>query len=350
MTRASFPEIPRAALKRHASPAQVERVWRRLKLGPGPASKRTGSVWYLAAPIAAVAVFGLGVLVGKGLHSSSAELAAVAEPRSAAPTPGAAPIAEEPTAAPLAPRDEPPAQKPTRSRRALTTSATPSEAYVESEGPAPSPVSSEIAVANPAEWEQLAEAGDFSAAKLALDREGGFERARSRASAAQLLVLADIARASGNRDQAAQALRRVLSSYVSAPEAPLAAWTLGNLLEQAGDRAGAADAYATYRRLSPTGDFAEDAAARQVDAALSQGNLELGRRAMEEYAENFPKGRRLAELRKRLAALEAPLGGAVVDPALAGAQPGEAADAEDDDADAPAADAPAAPPAAAREH
>jgi hypothetical protein len=81
---------------------------------------------------------------------------------------------------------------------------------------------------------------------------------------------------------------------------------LGNLLDQLGDRAGAADAYATYRRLSPTGDFAEDAAARQVDAALSQGNLELGRRALEEYAENFPKGRRLAELRKRLSALEAP--------------------------------------------
>ena len=143
--------------------------------------------------------------------------------------------------------------------------------------------------------------------------------------------------------EATKALRRVLSSYVSAPEAPLAAWTLGNLLEQAGDRAGAAEAYATYRRLSPTGDFAEDAAARQVDAALSQGNLELGRRAMEEYAENFPKGRRLAELRKRLASLEAPLAGAAADPNLAGAQPGEPAEPDDDDAVEPRGDAPAAP-------
>jgi hypothetical protein len=175
-----------------------------------------------------------------------------------------------------------------------------------------------------AEWEKLAEAGDFHAAKQALDRDGGFERASSRASASQLLVLADVARASGSREQAAQALRRVLSSYLSAPEAPIAAWTLGNLLEQSGDRSGAAEAYAAYRRLSPAGDFAEDAAARQVDAALSQGNLELGRRAMEEYAQNFPKGRRLAELRKRLSELEAP-------PTSSAASAPEADEAADDD-------------------
>jgi TolA-binding protein len=199
-------------------------------------------------------------------------------------------------------------------------------------------------VSGPPEWETLAENGDFRAAKAALDGEGGFQRASDRASASQLLVLADIARASGGREQAAQALRRVLSAYDSAPEAPLAAWTLGNLLEQAGDRAGAAEAYATYRRLSPTGDFAEDAAARQVDAALSQGNLELGTRALEEYAQNFPKGRRLAELRKRLNALAAPAD-------ASGSASSEPED--DDDATEPGADAPAAPstlPAPAREH
>ncbi len=214
--------------------------------------------------------------------------------------------------------------------------------YAESYGDPVGPIASEPApVSGPAEWEKLAEAGDFRAAKAALDREGGFEQTLLRASASQLLVLADILRASGGREQAAQALKRVLSSYVSAPEAPLAAWTLGNLLEQAGDRAGADEAYATYRRLSPTGDFAEDAAARQVDAALSQGNLELGTRAMDEYAQNFPKGRRLAELRKRLAVLQAPAD-------AAGQTPSETDD--DDDGVEPSADAPAAPPAAAREH
>jgi hypothetical protein len=200
--------------------------------------------------------------------------------------------------------------------------------------PAPVAVHDAAPVSGPAEWETLAEAGDFQAAKAAIDRDGGFARARARASASQLLVLADVARASGGREQAAQALRRVLAVYDSAPEAPLAAWTLGNLLEQAGDRAGAAEAYATYRRLSPTGDFAEDAAARQVDVALSQGNLELGTRAMEEYAQNFPKGRRMAELRKRLAAL------ASVSSDASGA-PSETE--EDDDSAEPGADAPSTP-------
>jgi hypothetical protein len=347
MTRASFPEIPQAALKSHAQPEHVERVWRRLQLDVA-GTPPTRAAWYWWAPIAAAGIFGLGVLVGVRLHAPLAEVAAVAEPSSALPIPGAGPAVEPPV--PTAERHEPPAQKRAHARRALSTGVSVAEPYTESYEPVGPAVSEPSSVADAAEWERLAESGDFRGAKQALDRDGGFERAAARASAAQLLVLADVARASGSREHAAQALKRVLASYVSAPEAPLAAWTLGNLLEQAGDRSGAAEAYATYRRLSPTGDFAEDAAARQVDAALSQGNLELGRRAMEEYAENFPKGRRLAELRKRLAALESPEGAAALEaPAEAsGAAPSESD--EDDDAAEPSAEAPAAPPAAAREH
>jgi len=339
MSRDSFPEIPQEALKSHAQPARVERVWRRLELDlAAPPRTRAALGWWLAA--GAVGIFALGVALGTRLHAPSVEVSAVAEPRPALPTPGAGPAAEpDPSAKP---NQQAPVQKRVHARRTLAVGEAAPE-YVESYGePAGTVVSEPVAVSGPPEWETLAETGDFGAAKSALDRAGGFQRASDRASASQLLVLADIARASGEREEAAQALRRVLSAYVSAPEAPLAAWTLGNLLEQAGDRSGAAEAYATYRRLSPTGDFAEDAAARQVDAALSQGNLELGTRAMEEYAQNFPKGRRLAELRKRLAALAAPADAAT--PA-----PGDADD--DDEANEPNADAPAAPPAAAaREH
>ncbi len=154
---------------------------------------------------------------------------------------------------------------------ALEPSPVLEEGYVESAPAAPA-----VAPLGPPEWERLAESGDFGAAKVALDREGGFDWVVGSASAGELMSLADIARTSGRREQALSALRRVLTAYVSAPEAPVAAWTLGNLLDQAGDKQGAAEAYATYRRLSPTGDFAEDAAARQVDVALSQGNFELG--------------------------------------------------------------------------
>jgi TolA-binding protein len=340
MTRESFPEIPREALKSHAQPARVERVWRRLELDlAGAPRARSSNLWW--APVAAAGIFALGVMVGARSFSSPAEVAAVAEPRAALPTPGAGPAAE-PVASAQARRDVP-VRKPAVARRVAPVETNAVETFAESYGEPSGFVSNEpTAVVEFAEWEKLAEAGDFRAAKAALDNDGGFDRAAARASASQLLILADVARASGSREQAAQALRRVLSSYVSAPEAPLAAWTLGNLLEQAGDRSGAADAYATYRRLSPTGDFAEDAAARQVDAALSQGNLELGRRTLEEYAQNFPKGRRLAELRKRLAALEAP-----ADPA--GSSPGEPDD-NDEEAAEPSVEAPAAPPAALREH
>ncbi len=333
MTRASFPEIPQAALRNHASPERVERVWRRLELsGVRPArAKRAALVW---APAAAL-IFGVGVLTGTRLQPSAVEVAAVAEPRAPLPMPGAAAAVEERALQPVAPADSP-ARKRERTPRALPSgnaAAAPlGEAYAEPSGPS---AAEPALTAGPAEWEKLAETGEFRAANEALDRSGGFELAASRASAGQLLILADIARASGNRERATQALKRLLSVYVSAPEAPLAAWTLGNLLEQAGDRAGAAEAYATYRRLSPAGDFAEDAAARQVDVALSQGNLELGTRALEEYAQNFPKGRRLSEMRKRLAALAAP--------AVDDAAPTETEDEEE--VVEPGAEAPAAPPA-----
>jgi len=332
MSRASFPEIPQEALKSHAQPARVERVWRRLELDLSDRPRsRDRSSWGLA--LGAAGIFALGVALGVRWRAPAVELAAVAEPRPALPVPGAGPAAA-PGARPKE-RHEAPAQKRSRARRGVVVVSEAAPGYAATYGePAGSVASDPVPVSGPPEWESLAETGDFSAAKAALDRAGGFQRASAHASASQLLVLADIARASGNREDAAQALRRVLSSYDSAPEAPLAAWTLGNLLEQAGDRSGAADAYATYRRLSPTGDFAEDAAARQVDAALSQGNLELGTRAMEEYAQNFPKGRRLAELRKRLNALLAP-------PDAAAA----ATDSDDDDeANEPNTDA---PPAAA---
>jgi len=322
MTRQSFPEIPHAALKSHAHPERVERVWRRLELDVSAAPrKRAVSYWWM--PVAAAGIFGLGVAVGARLHTPVVEVAALAEPRAPLPTPGAGPAAEPVPTAEQQPAE--PTRKHQHARRAAPVGDS-ADSFADSYEPAPVVVSEPVPVVDFAEWEKLAEAGDFKAAKAALDRDGGLNRAAARATASQLLVLADIARASGNREQAAQVLRRVLSAYVSAPEAPLAAWTLGNLLEQAGDRSGAADAYATYRRLSPAGDFAEDAAARQVDAALSQGNLELGRRTLEEYAEHFPKGRRLAELRQRLAAAEAP--------ATDGA-PAAPVDSDDNDDDSP---------------
>jgi hypothetical protein len=333
MTRESFPEIPQEALRSHAYPERVERVWRRLELDRATAPRGVRARgWWL--PVAA-GIFALGVLVGARVNAPvTAHVSAVAEPRVLPAAPGAAALPERLSVTEKQP--DAPAPKHARAARAHPTSDALVEVYPESYGEAPGLVVSEPApAAGPAAWELLAESGDFRAAKEALDREGGFDHWLGRASASQLLVLADIARAAGGRDQAVQALRRVLAAYLSAPEAPLAAWTLGNLLEQAGDKAGAAEAYAVYRHLSPTGDFAEDAAARQVDAALSQGNFELGARALDEYAQNFPKGRRLAELRKRLNSLAAP-----ADATAPAASDGE----EEEESSEPAAETPATSP------
>jgi hypothetical protein len=296
MTRASFPEIPLEALRSHAQPERVERVWRRLALDSARLRRRPRAA-YFWVPAAAAAIFGLGVMVGVRAAAPVVEPTAFAEPRPPLPTPGAAPVVER--SAPAAERSDTPTPKHARPAPVQPLDEAAAEVYPESYGdpvilPAVEPAPVTVA---PAAWESLAEAGDVRAAKEALDREGGFDLALGRASASQLMVLADIARGVGSRQQAILALRRVLSAYVSAPEAPIAAWTLGNLLDQSGDSAGAADAYRTYRHLSPTGDFAEDAAARQVDVAFAQGNLELATRAVDEYAQNFPKSKRLGALR-----------------------------------------------------
>jgi hypothetical protein len=155
-------------------------------------------------------------------------------------------------------------------------------------------------LAAPPGWERLAEAGDFEAARAALDAQDGFDGAVAIASASQLMTLVDIARASGSRDRAVLALRRVLAAFPGAPEAPDAAWTLGNLFAQAGDQAGAAEAFSLYRRLSPAGDFAQDALAHEVDAALARGDLELSARLVAQYENEFPNGPRLDEFRAEL--------------------------------------------------
>ncbi len=349
MTRRSLPPIPVAALRDHAPPARVERVWRRLELDmKGAPRKRSAIQWW--SPAAAVGIFALGVLVGVRVVAPRAEVTAVAEPQHAVARPGAAPVAErEVEAAPVV-GTPPPKRERLHPRTAGSALALDDyQPDFAAADPAPTTAASEPVAATaataPADWERLAESGDFGAARAAIEHAGGFDVALARASAAQLLVLADIARAGGSREHALRALQRVLMAYVSAPEAPVAAWTLGNLLEQSGDRAGAAEAYATYRRLSPAGDFAEDAAARQVDVALSQGNLELAGRALDEYAQNFPKGRRLAELRKRFVALSAP----PVDGAAPTTEPAE----DDDEATEPSEPTgatEASSPASAREH
>ncbi|HYP74613.1 MAG TPA: hypothetical protein VER12_01585 [Polyangiaceae bacterium] len=295
MNRRRLPEISKAALRDYDSSEQSVAVWRRLKTelrGYKPREPRSALLW-LCAPALAAVLFGSGVFVGARFIRPQALPFVQAEPRLAA-APAAGPVLAKNTAEPEAALPETKVLR-THTRRSARLSASPSEPL----GYGSLDTSAHAAPAQAAapEWQRLVEIGDFPGARRALDRQGGFDVAMSHASPSELMSLVDIARASGERGQAISALRQVLA-HAEAPEAPLAAWTLGNLLDQAGDQPGAAQAFALYRRLSPTGDFAEDAAARQVDVALREGNLELVTQLVEDYARDFPHGRRLGEFRR----------------------------------------------------
>jgi hypothetical protein len=289
----SLRELPRFKLREHGTPERVERIWRRLspELGSRPLWTRPQTLW---APAALATVFAAGVFVGaRFVHPAtipvaSPERPAPIEPAAGLPTPPPAPSGA--TSA----RPHVPVAHRGRNTGLVPTSLAP---VAKLTPPAPSAAPT----TGVPEWERLAESGDFERARVELDARGGFDAVLDKASASELMSLVDIARASGGREHAVSALRRLLSVFRAAPEAPLAAWTLGNLLDQAGDDRGASEAYALYRRLSPGGDFAEDALAREVDTALSQGNLELAARLIAQYENEFPNGRSLEEFRSEFA-------------------------------------------------
>jgi hypothetical protein len=163
---------------------------------------------------------------------------------------------------------------------------------------------------SPPLWKQLYDSGDVEGAERALDAAGGFDAVVGNASPAQLMSLVDIERSAGSRERAVVALRRMVESFPEDPQAPEAAWTLGNLLDQAGDGQGATEAFALYRRLSPGGDFAEDSLAREVESALKLENIELAAGLVDQYAKDFPAGRRLDEFKTELERLRAGTPGA----------------------------------------
>jgi hypothetical protein len=172
-------------------------------------------------------------------------------------------------------------------------------------------------------WQLAAQQGEYQTALVELEASGGFDAVVAQADADQLMLLADVARATGFRQRALLAWRRVINQHASDPQAPLAAWSLGNMLEKSGDQAGAADAFAAYRALSPQGDFAEDALARQIRMAVTQQDAQLANRLAAQYDQSFPNGRRAQEIREQLAKLRhEPSAGASAD---AGAPPIEPA-------------------------
>jgi transmembrane sensor len=117
-------------------------------------------------------------------------------------------------------------------------------------------------------------------------------------AAADLLLAADRARLAGHPDEGVELLRKILREHADDPRAPLAAFTLGRLLlVELGRPAEAATAFAQVRRLSPSGAFAEDSLAREVEALGKAGLAADATARAQEYRRLYPNGRRMATVR-----------------------------------------------------
>lgn len=144
-------------------------------------------------------------------------------------------------------------------------------------------------------WRQHAEQGDFKRAFALLSDE----RARVSDDVEELLLAADAARLSGHASEALPYLRKVVDVHAGDPRAPLAAFTLGSvLMNQLGRPREAESAYAKARSLAPRGSLAQDALARQVEAAHRAGDPGRAHALALEYLQRHPDGRRVEAVRR----------------------------------------------------
>ncbi|HEX6277169.1 MAG TPA: FecR domain-containing protein [Polyangiaceae bacterium] len=157
-----------------------------------------------------------------------------------------------------------------------------------------------VAPAGPS-WRALAQDGDYSAALARLTSEGP---SAVRDAPEDLLLAADVARLGGQPARAVAPLERVVTKHSGDSRAPLAAFTLGRtLLDQLGRPREAANAFASARKLAPSGALAQDALAREVESWSRAGETHKARSRAEEYLKLYPSGRRAASVR-RLAGLD----------------------------------------------
>lgn len=291
--RRSFSEISRELLREQADQARVDRIWERLDRDLVAGARSSRGARRVRSVAFAMATFALGTFVGARFFAKEPAPTPMFAAEPGAPLPGAA-AAEHATtpvvASPEGHHENQPSRRTLSPRR--TDLAVPAVPLSEAEGaPQATPFP---------DWRRLADEGQYAQALSALEASGGFDAALRDATADQIMSLVDVARATGQRERAITALRRVVSEHGSDPNAPVAAWMLGNELAKAHDLASAEQAFAMYRALSPGGDFAEDALARQLDMAMEQGHLEHARKLSLQYIKEFPNGPRTAEIQAQL--------------------------------------------------
>jgi transmembrane sensor len=158
------------------------------------------------------------------------------------------------------------------------------------------PLARRAASSGPSEgWREQAERGEFKQAFAQLPRADEM----AAMSVAELLLAADTARLSGHPEAALPWLTRVMKTHADDARAPLAAFTLGGvLLQQLGRPREAEAAYAEARATTRSAALAQDALARQVEAAHRAGDDARARKLALEYLTLYPEGRRMHAVRR----------------------------------------------------
>jgi transmembrane sensor len=151
------------------------------------------------------------------------------------------------------------------------------------------------------DWRTLAERGEHAEAYEVLRPEGIAGRA-SRASARELLLLADVARLSGHPADAVAPLERLIAEHPNDPQAPLGAVILGRVYMDSLSRPQrAVAAFERARVLGIPSALRDDVEGRTAIARLRAGDTERGRREAEAYLAARPGGRHAARLQSLLA-------------------------------------------------
>lgn len=162
--------------------------------------------------------------------------------------------------------------------------------------PAPPPVARSVARSTATRsWREPAEQGEFERAYELLAKT----QKPIADDVEELMLAADTARLSGHAAAAVPYLKRVMSEHANDSRASLAAFTLGGvLMQQLGQPREAEAAYARARALSLNSSLAEDALARQVEAAHRAGDSANARSLAREYVAQYPNGRRVRAVRR----------------------------------------------------
>ncbi|UJR87148.1 FecR domain-containing protein [Sandaracinus amylolyticus] len=137
-------------------------------------------------------------------------------------------------------------------------------------------------------WREMAERGAHRDAYDALAIEGGVAASASRASPDDLLLLADVARLSGHPEDAVPPLERLIGAHPDAPEAPLAAITLGRIELSLDRPARAARAYERALELGVPRVFDAEVRAGLALARARAGDVEGAASAARECLARHP--------------------------------------------------------------